>query len=208
MRNIILFFTLFASISTYGQSDSLLQVVQFSGVVVTGDSLNPVPFTTVYRERDQRGTITDSYGFFSIPTFVGDTIHFSCIGYLRSDYVIPDSLENDRYNIVQVLGRDTVMVSTTFIYPYPTKERFRQEFLALDLADSKEELAKRNLDAALLYERMQESGMSASENYRYAMQQQTRQISYAGQMPTISLLNPIAWAQFIEAWRSGAFKRQ
>jgi len=208
MRNIILFFTLFASISTYGQSDSLLQVVQFSGVVVTGDSLNPVPFTTVYRERDQRGTITDSYGFFSIPTFVGDTIRFSCIGYLRSDYVIPDSLENDRYNIVQVLGRDTVMVSTTFIYPYPTKERFRQEFLALDLADSKEELAKRNLDAALLYERMQESGMSASENYRYAMQQQTRQISYAGQMPTISLLNPIAWAQFIEAWRSGAFKRQ
>ncbi|MFT4778896.1 MAG: hypothetical protein ACI80P_001749 [Flavobacteriales bacterium] len=208
MRNIILFFTLFVSINTFAQSDSLLQVVQFSGVVVTGDSLNPVPFTTVYRERDQRGTITDSYGFFSIPTFVGDTIRFSCIGYLRSDYVIPDSLENDRYNIVQVLGRDTVMVSTTFIYPYPTKERFRQEFLALDLADSKEELAKRNLEAALLYERMQESGMSASENYRYAMQQQTRQISYAGQMPTISLLNPIAWAQFIEAWRSGAFKRQ
>ncbi len=208
MRNFILLFVLVVSINSFGQSDSLQQVVQFSGVVVTGDSLNPVPFTTVYRERDQRGTITDSYGFFSIPTFVGDTIRFSCIGYMKSEYVIPDSLANDRYNIVQVLGRDTVMVSTTFIYPYPTKERFRQEFLALDLADSKEELAKKNLEAALLYERMQESGMSASENYRYAVQQQSRQISYAGQMPTISLLNPIAWAQFIEAWRSGAFKRQ
>lgn len=204
----MLLVALVTSISVIGQQDSLQKVVQFSGVVVTGDSLNPVPFTTVYRERDQRGTITDSYGFFSIPTFVGDTIRFSCIGYMKSDYVIPDSLEDDRYNIVQILGRDTIQVSTTFVYPYPTKERFRQEFLALDLAQSKDELAEKNLEAALLYERMQESGMSASENYRYAVQQQSRQISYAGQMPTISLLNPIAWAQFIQAWKNGAFKKQ
>lgn len=204
----MLFVALATSLSVLGQQDSLQKVVQFSGVVVTGDSLNPVPFTTVYRERDQRGTITDSYGFFSIPTFVGDTIRFSCIGYMKSDYVIPDSLEDDRYNIVQILGRDTIQVSTTFVYPYPTKERFRQEFLALDLAQSKDELAEKNLEAALLYERMQESGMSASENYRYAVQQQSRQISYAGQMPTISLLNPIAWAQFIQAWKNGSFKKQ
>lgn len=208
MRNLLLLVALATSLSVLGQQDSLQKVVQFSGVVVTGDSLNPVPFTTVYRERDQRGTITDSYGFFSIPTFVGDTIRFSCIGYMKSDYVIPDSLQDDRYNIVQILGRDTIQVSTTFVYPYPTKERFRQEFLALDLAQSKDELAEKNLEAALLYERMQESGMSASENYRYAVQQQSRQISYAGQMPTISLLNPIAWAQFIQAWKNGAFKKQ
>lgn len=208
MRNLLLLVALATSLSVLGQQDSLQMVVQFSGVVVTGDSLNPVPFTTVYRERDQRGTITDSYGFFSIPTFVGDTIRFSCIGYMKSDYVIPDSLQDDRYNIVQILGRDTIQVSTTFVYPYPTKERFRQEFLALDLAQSKDELAEKNLEAALLYERMQESGMSASENYRYAVQQQSRQISYAGQMPTISLLNPIAWAQFIQAWKNGSFKKQ
>ncbi|MDG1260758.1 MAG: carboxypeptidase-like regulatory domain-containing protein [Flavobacteriales bacterium] len=208
MRNLLLLVALATSLSVLGQQDSLQKVVQFSGVVVTGDSLNPVPFTTVYRERDQRGTITDSYGFFSIPTFVGDTIRFSCIGYMKSDYVIPDSLPDDRYNIVQILGRDTIQVSTTFVYPYPTKERFRQEFLALDLAQSKDELAEKNLEAALLYERMQESGMSASENYRYAVQQQSRQISYAGQMPTISLLNPIAWAQFIQAWKNGSFKKQ
>lgn len=208
MRNLLLLVALATSLSVLGQQDSLQKVVQFSGVVVTGDSLNPVPFTTVYRERDQRGTITDSYGFFSIPTFVGDTIRFSCIGYMKSDYVIPDSLQDDRYNIVQILGRDTIQVSTTFVYPYPTKERFRQEFLALDLAQSKDELAEKNLEAALLYERMQESGMSASENYRYAVQQQSRQISYAGQMPTISLLNPIAWAQFIQAWKNGSFKKQ
>ena len=142
MRNLLLLVALATSLSVLGQQDSLQKVVQFSGVVVTGDSLNPVPFTTVYRERDQRGTITDSYGFFSIPTFVGDTIRFSCIGYMKSDYVIPDSLPDDRYNIVQILGRDTIQVSTTFVYPYPTKERFRQEFLALDLAQSKDELAE------------------------------------------------------------------
>ena len=49
-------------------------VVQLTGVVVEGDSLGPVPFATVYRARDQRGTITDEYGFFAIPARVGDTI--------------------------------------------------------------------------------------------------------------------------------------
>ena len=29
-----------------------------------------------------------------------------------------------------------------------------------------------------------------------------------GGMPTISLLNPIAWAQFMQAWRSGKFKKK
>jgi hypothetical protein len=31
-------------------------VVQLSGVIVTGDSLRPVPFSTVYRKNDTQGT--------------------------------------------------------------------------------------------------------------------------------------------------------
>ncbi len=52
-----------------GQSDTVAapMVVQLTGVVVEGDSLGPVPFATVYRARDQRGTITDEYGFFCHP---------------------------------------------------------------------------------------------------------------------------------------------
>lgn len=207
-RFIPIVFGLFALATAAHAQDVEPKVLQFSGVVVTGDSLNPVQFATVYRERDQRGTITDSYGFFSIPAYAGDTIRFSCIGYMGGRYIIPDSLDNDRYNIVQVMGRDTVLLNTTFIYPWPTKERFKEEFLALDMPDSKEDLARRNLEAAMMYDRMVEMGMDGTENYRYAMQQEARRVSYVGMYPTISLLNPIAWAQFIQAWKTGAFKKQ
>ncbi len=190
------------------QDDDTPRVVQFSGLVVTGDSLTPVPFTTVFRTRDERGTITDNLGFFSIPAYAGDTIKFSSVGYLAAKYVIPDSLTTNRYNMVQVMRRDTVQLETTFIYPWPTKERFREEFLSLDLPDTKEEVAQRNLEAAMLYERMNEMGMTSDENYRYAMQRETQKIQYAGAIPTVSLLNPIAWAQFIQAWRRGDFGKQ
>lgn len=190
------------------QTDGSRQVIQFSGLVVAGDSLSPVAYTTVYRHRDKRGTITDNLGFFSIPAFVGDTVYFSCIGFLKSVYVIPDTLKEMRYNMIQVLRRDTVQLETTFVYPWPTKERFRQEFITLELADTKEDLARRNLEAAQLYERMNELDPDSRQAYHYAMLQNTRQITYAGQAPTISLMNPIAWAQFINAWRNGAFKKQ
>ena len=64
------------SVNAQSDVDSTLtpMVVQLTGVVVEGDSLGPVPFATVYRARDQRGTITDEYGFFAIPARVGDTV--------------------------------------------------------------------------------------------------------------------------------------
>ena len=51
-------------------------VVQVSGLVVTGDSLSPLPYCTVFRARDRRGTMTDVRGFFSIPALEGDTLEF------------------------------------------------------------------------------------------------------------------------------------
>jgi hypothetical protein len=40
------------------------------------------------------------------------------------------------------------------------------------------------------------------------MNQQYTRMYYAGQYPSISLLNPVAWAKFIQAWKNGDFKRK
>lgn len=197
-----------ALLNGVAQSEQSPRVVQFSGLVVTGDSLTPVAFTTVFRERDQRGTITDNLGFFSIPALAGDTVSFSCIGYLPATFVIPDTLSESRYNMVQLLSRDTVMLSTTFIYPWPTKERFKQEFLALELPNSRDELAQKNLETAEMYQRMRQIDPDYRDAYHYAMSRNTQQITYAGMMPTTGLFSPLAWAQFVNAWRSGAFRKQ
>jgi hypothetical protein len=32
--------------------------------------------------------------------------------------------------------------------------------------------------------------------------------SYAGQIPPQNIFNPVAWAEFIESWKRGDFKRK
>ena len=201
---------LFSTLELFAQSDEKKdekRVIQFSGVVVAGDSLAPVPLSAVFRSRDQRGTFTDYYGFFSIPAFVGDTITFSHIGYTSSSFVIPVDLTENRYSVVQMLSTDTINIPEAFIYPWPSKEKFHEEFLALELPDSEAEMARKNLDKIILHDKMYQMSMDGSENYKLAMQRQNEKLYYAGQVPPNRLLDPFAWAAFIKALRDGSLKR-
>ncbi len=188
-------------------------VVQLTGVVVEGDSLGPLPFATVYRSRDQRGTITDEYGFFAIPARVGDTIVFSAIGLNSGQLVVPDLTGQempDRMSVVQPLSRDTVMMDEARIYPWPSRERFKQEFLALRLEADARERARRNLefDPMALYDRMADMGSSPAENFRTLQARQAEMAGYQGGVMPVSLLNPAAWGQFINALRNGDFRKR
>lgn len=182
-------------------------VVQISGMVVTGDSLAPLPFATVFRKRDLRGTMTDANGFFSIPALEGDTITVSSVGYIAQAFAVPLDLELPRMNVVQPLGRDTIAIDEAFIYPWPTRERFREDFLELQLSPDAFTIGQQRLDAADIYDRLMEVGRDGGEVYNYTMQQQAQQNYYQGQLPPISLFNPVAWAKFVEAIRNGSLKR-
>ena len=52
--------------------------------------------------------------------------------------------------------------------------------------------------------------MDAASNYRVRMQQQYTRLYSTGQgannLMSNNLLNPVAWAQFIDAWRKGKLK--
>jgi hypothetical protein len=80
-------------------------LIQFSGVVVSNDSLQPIPYTNVLIHSSGRGTLTDYYGFFSFVAKEGDTIDFRYIGYKPTRFIIPDSLKEDRYSLIQVLNQ-------------------------------------------------------------------------------------------------------
>ncbi len=212
MRRFLLIGLLLSSIpSAYGQ-DTLavgqaVEVVQISGMVVTGDSLAPLAFATVFRARDLRGTMTDVNGFFSIPALAGDTLTVSSIGYLTQAFSVPTDLELPRMNVVQPLGRDTVALEQAFIYPWPTKERFKEEFLQLQLSPDAYAIGQERLDAAALYDRLMEVGRDGTEVYNYTMQQQAQQNYYQGQLPPMNVFSPVAWAKFIDAIRNGSLKR-
>jgi hypothetical protein len=190
------------------QEEYYKNLVQFSGAVVTGDSLHPVAFTHIIDRNTGFGTISDYYGYFSFVARKGDTITFSAIGFKKGKFVIPDTIRNNRYTMFQVMTSDTIYLTETVIYPWPTKEQFKEAFLKLDIPDDDLEIARKNLDRYELYVRAEAMPMDGSMNYRNYIDQTVSKLYYAGQTQPISLLNPFAWAQFIKAWQDGKFKRK
>lgn len=177
------------------------KVIQFSGVVVNGADSKPLPFSTVMILNHNRGTVADASGFFSFVAVVGDTVEFSTVGFSPRRLIIPDTIRHDAYSIVMPLEQDTIMLMETVIYPWPTKEKFREAFVNLELPETEADIIRRNFNLALVREQAQEGKMDANMNYRSLMQQQTSQLYYQNQMVPNNLLNPFAWAQFIKQWR-------
>ena len=185
-------------------------VVQFSGIVLTDEHgvLEPLPYVNVYISATHRGTFTGSDGFFSLVGRKGEVVVFSSIGYKDVEYTIPDTLSSDRYSIFQIMTRDTVLLPETFIYPWPSREHFKLEFLAMDVTNQLEERAEENLSDRALAQLMAYLPSDGDENVDFYLRQQAESYYYAGQVRPIQLLNAFAWKQFIDALKRGDFKRK
>lgn len=190
------------------QENDTNKLVQFSGVVVSADSLKPLPFTHIIITNTRRGTIADFFGFFSFVAEKGDLVEFSSVGYKKSYYKIPDSLSGQRYSLIQMMQTDTILLTETVIYPWPTPDQFKQAFLQTRPPEDDYDRAQKNLTLAEMKERAAEMPASSSMNYRNQIDLVTSRLYYAGQLPPNNLLNPIAWSQFIKAWQNGDFKRK
>lgn len=208
IRNILLLLTLFLSIQdvAVGQhkADSL---IQFSGVVVTGDSLQAVPYVNIRIAGTNLGAVSDHLGFFSFVARKGDTIIFSSVGYKNSSYYISDTLSASRYSLFQMMQNDTLLLTETVIYPWPTVEALELAILQYKVPEDDFDRAMKNLAIEELKERGEAMPMDGSMNYRHQMQQMADKAYWNGQYMPNQLLNPFAWAQFIKAWKEGKFKR-
>jgi hypothetical protein len=195
---------------TGDRTANVQDLVQFSGAVVTGDSLHPVSFTHIIDRSTGFWTIADFYGYFSFVARKGDTISFSAVGFKKAFLTIPDTITNNRYAMFQVMATDTIYLNETVIYAWPTKEQFRMAFLTLDIPDDDLEIARKNLERYELAVRTDQISipMDGSMNYRNYIDNTVSKLYYQGQTQPISLLNPFAWAQFIKAWEEGKFKRK
>lgn len=189
-------------------------LVQFSGIIVTADSLDPVPFTNISVNNTSRGTTSDFFGFFSIVVHKKDIITFSAVGYKKVSYRIPDTLSADRYSLIQVMTSDTIMLSETVIYPWPTREQFKYAFLKLNIPDDDIEIVRKNMERMARKDADRKNrnpdlyAMDGYQNYRNYASNMADKLYYAGQAPPNNLLNPFAWAKFIEAWKRGDFKKK
>jgi hypothetical protein len=185
------------------------QYLQFSGVILSAnDSLKPVPLTSVIIKGTRRGAISDYFGFFTLVAQPGDVIQFISLGYKDAEFKIPDTLSSISYSIIQTLFRDTISLKEVAVYPWPTKEEFKREFLNMKLPDDDYVRAERNMQAEDM--RIIMKGLSADPNLTYANLQNFQQtkLYHNGQMPVSNLLNPIAWAKFIQNWKAGVYSNK
>ncbi|MCB0642925.1 MAG: carboxypeptidase-like regulatory domain-containing protein [Phaeodactylibacter sp.] len=191
---------------TAGQED----LIQFSGMVLDGTDreLIPVPFTNILVKGEGRGTYSDYNGFFSIVVRKGDAIEFSAIGYQTVEFVIPDSLQDNRYSFVQLMTRDTINLPEAVIFPWPSREHFRLEFLAMDVTNELQANAAKNLANESMERMRNKVSMDGNENADYYLRQQARSYYYIGQTPPMNIFNPISWKQFFDAWKRGDFKKK
>ena len=191
------------------KKDSVPEYIQFSGVVLSNnDSLKPIPLTSVIIKGTKRGAISDYFGFFTLVAQPGDVIQFISLGYKEAQYRIPDTLTSISYSIIQTLFRDTFNLNEVTIYPWPTKEEFKREFLNLKLPDDDYVRAEKNMQAEEM--RVLMKGLSNDPNitYKYLQNYQQTKLYHNGQMPVSNLLNPVAWAKFIQNWKAGVYSNK
>jgi hypothetical protein len=183
-------------------------VVQLYGVIMTADSLVGIPAVSVTIEGQNRGTITNPDGVFSIVVLKGDKIEFSHVSYKPKIITVPRDIEGNQYSVIQLMVADTIYLPATIIKPRPTPEQFARDFVNVKVPDDDIEIARQNTNAATRRVLMQSTPADGGEAARLQFNKIANRAVYQGQTPPMNIFNPAAWAEFIQAWKRGDFKRK
>jgi len=200
----LLFSFLLFSLCAFSQTAKKKKVVQLTGIVISADSLSAVSYASVLVQGTNRGTMADATGYFSLVIAAGDTLRFSSIGYATDMYVLPDTVTQSSYSLIQTMRRDTNLLPLVRITRWPSYQQFKYAFENAKIPEGDYEYAQKNL-------KRQETGngeikAEASLNQKYQQNQMKAQLYSAGQIPMNNLLNPFAWASFLKAWKNGELK--
>lgn len=183
-------------------------VVQLYGVVMSADSLRGLDATSIIVEGTGRGTITNSQGVFSIPVLKGDKIRFSSIGFKDKTITIPANLQGNQYSVIQLMVNDTAYLPATILRPRPSRTQFERDFVNTDVPADALEIARKNNDEATRKALLMSLPSDGREAFNTQVRQQAAKSYYTGQVPPQNIFNPAAWAEFIQAWKRGDFKRK
>ena len=183
-------------------------MMQLSGVIVSDVDLEPIPYVTVYDKSIRRGVIAYFYGFFSLVNFPVDTLFFSSPGNNTSSFIVPDTLEENRYSIIHMLTKNLQNLPEITVYPWPSKDQFAQYFLNMKPYDDAMRRAQRELSGESLAFVSARIDTDASLAYGYSQNQRNTKLYTNGQLPVNNLLNPYSWAKLISDWKEGKLSRQ
>lgn len=152
----ILIYLTFSATVNFSQLDTSKTELKF--VLIHGKVLDQVtnkgmPFVGITAQSIQKGVTTNEKGNFSIMCYTKDTLRFSFIGYKSRQ--IPIHTDSAKSMYVQVyMKEDTILLNEKTIYPWPSKEQFKEAFLNTNLPPSEQQIAMKNLDQNILNGKM------------------------------------------------------
>jgi CarboxypepD_reg-like domain len=183
-------------------------VVQLYGIIMTADSLVGIPAVSVMVKGQNRGTISNAQGVFSIVVLKGDEVEFTHVTYKSKTISIPRNIEGNQYSIVQLMVIDTVYLPATILRPRPTPDQFARDFANAKVPDDNIEIARQNTSVAKRRILLRTVSGDGGEATRIQMNKVANRAVYQGQTPPMNIMNPAAWVDFIQAWKRGDFKNK
>jgi hypothetical protein len=207
MKKFVLYLLLLsAPFAVHAQFDKLKDsVVEIYGVVMTADSLRAIPSVSVVVKGGGQGTYTNERGVFSLVVLKGEQVEFSSVGYKSILYTIPNDSGN-QISMVQLMVQDAQYLPATVIRARPTREQFERDFVNTPVPDDDIEIARQNNSAAnrrMLARTLPANATEAASTY---LKNSAQKYYYQGQAPPMNIFNPVAWADFIQAWKRGDFR--
>ena len=183
-------------------------VVQLYGVIMSADSLKALPSVSVVVKGRNQGTVSSEQGVFSIPLLRGDVIEFTSVGYKPKVVTIPKNLVGNEQSMIQLMVEDTVYLPATIIKKRPSREEFERDFVTASVPDDQQEIARQNVSESNRRALLAVYPKDGREATNYYLKQNAQKYYSAGQLPPQNLFNPMAWAEFIKAWKRGDFKNK
>ena len=208
MKKLSLFVLLLVAFIAPTVAQKVDHLIQFSGYALTADSLMGVPFAHITILNRGRVATAGPDGFFSFAAREEDTLYFTCVGFTPVKYIIPSKLESEKFSVIQMLTKTDIYLPNTIIYPWGSRENFHQAFIDLQLPDDDIQRAKRNMDRERLAELGEKLELDGGEAGSRSLRASSAKTYYYGQTPPQNIFNPLAWAEFIRAWKRGDFKKK
>jgi hypothetical protein len=183
----------------------LKRVYQLSGLIVNRSTHEAVPYVQVRINNSRRGTVANGDGFYSIPVVENDTIYFSSLGFLTTEFVFSEYMReyqgdaNSAYvYAINYLEEDSILISGITIFPYNTPGKLRTAIIETEVpedvesANARHNLSPKTMDVLI-------GGLKVDEGERIMV---ARQLYYNQQMhkhvaPTMPLFDPIAVYQLL-----------
>lgn len=190
------------------QETDTRRFVQVSGII-TDASYKPVAGVSVVSRKLRRATVSEPTGIYSITSTPGDTVYFRALGFKRYHTVIPYSYTERHANVDIVLEPDTISIEAVNIMPWKSYSEFLRDITKERPVDPLIENMNENI-ASIYVAIANETDVRVSpeSGYRYAMEQSFNAAATRNQFPANNLLNPFAWAKFINGIKNGMLRNQ